>query len=131
MKFLWDELRPLLIAMAAFSFFINVLSLVPSLFMLQVFDRVLPSNSEETLLVLVAGTGVALLILLLLDYIRNRVQNVLGTLIDELLSPPVVHAIVTKMVRTPHNAGMVGIRDVAALRNVFAANGVIALFDTP
>jgi ATP-binding cassette subfamily C exporter for protease/lipase/ATP-binding cassette subfamily C protein EexD len=131
MKFLWDELRPLLVAMAAFSFFINVLSLVPSLFMLQVFDRVLPSNSEETLLVLVAGTGVALLILLLLDYIRNRVQNVLGTLIDELLSPPVVHAIVTKMVRTPHNAGMAGIRDVAALRNVFAANGVIALFDTP
>ena len=131
MKFLWDELRPLLVAIAAFSFFINVLSLVPSLFMLQVFDRVLPSNSQETLLVLLAGTGVALLILLLLDYVRNRVQNVLGTLIDELLSPPVVHAIVTKTVRAPHSAGMVGIRDVAALRNVFAANGVIALFDTP
>jgi ATP-binding cassette subfamily C exporter for protease/lipase/ATP-binding cassette subfamily C protein EexD len=131
MKFLWDECRPLLGAIAVFSFFINVLSLVPSLFMLQVFDRVLPSNSQETLLVLLAGTGVALLILLLLDYVRNRVQNVLGTLIDERLSPPVVHAIVTRTVRIPHSAGIAGIRDVAALRSVFAANGIIALFDTP
>ena len=64
--------------------------------MLQVFDRVLPSNSQETLLVLLAGTGVALVLLLLLDYVRNRVQNVVGTIVDERLSPPVVHAIVTQ-----------------------------------
>jgi ATP-binding cassette subfamily C exporter for protease/lipase/ATP-binding cassette subfamily C protein EexD len=131
MKFLWDELRPLLGAIAAFSFFINVLSLVPSLFMLQVFDRVLPSNSEETLLVLLAGTGVGLVLLLLLDYVRNRVQNVLGNIIDERLSPPVVHAIVTKIAHASPSAANASVRDVAALRSVFAATGVIALFDTP
>lgn len=131
MKFLWNELRPLIRTIAAFSFFINVLSLVPAIFMLQVFDRVLPSDSHETLLVLLAGTGVGLLILLLLDYVRNRLQNVMGNIIDERLSPPVVHAIVTKAARAPHSAGVEGIRDVAALRGVFAANGLIALFDAP
>jgi PrtD family type I secretion system ABC transporter len=131
MKFLWDELRPLLQALAIFSFFINVLSLVPALFMLQVFDRVLPSNSHETLLVLLIGTGVTLLILLLLDYVRNRLQGIVGTLIDERLSPPVVHAIVTKAARDPHSTKIGSIRDVAAVRSVFASHGILALFDTP
>ncbi|MBP1774161.1 MAG: type secretion system permease/ATPase, partial [candidate division NC10 bacterium] len=94
-------------------------------------DRVLPSRSQETLIVLLAGTGVALLILLLLDYVRNRLQNVLGNIIDERLSPPVVHAIVAKAARAPQSAKTEGIRDVAVLRNVFSANGLIALFDAP
>jgi ATP-binding cassette subfamily C exporter for protease/lipase/ATP-binding cassette subfamily C protein EexD len=131
MKFLWDDLRPLLRALAAFSLCINVLSLVPSLFMLEVFDRVLPSNSPETLLVLLAGTGIALLLLLVLDYVRHRVQHVVGTLLDERLSPPVVQAIVTRLARAAPTVGLAGIRDVAALRGVFAAQGLIALFDTP
>jgi len=131
MKPLWNELRPLLFYIGAFSFFINLLFLVPAIFTLQVFDRVLTSNSQETLAVLLAGTGVALLILLLLDYVRNRMQNLLGNILEERLSPPVVKAIVARTARSPHNARTDGIRDVAALRNVFAANGLIAVFDAP
>ena len=131
MKALWEELRPQLTYIAAFSFFINLLFLVPAMFTLQVFDRVLSSNSQETLLVLLLGTGVALLILLLLDYVRNRLQNVLGIIVDEHLSPPVVKAIVAKTAREPHNPTAAGVSDVAALRNVFSANGLIALFDAP
>ena len=73
----------------------------------------------------------ALVILLLLDYVRNRLQNLLGSIIDERLSPPVVNAIVVRTARAPHNAKPEGIRDVAALRSVFAANGLIAVFDAP
>jgi len=131
MKALWVELRPLLVCIAAFSFFINLLFLVPAIFTLQVFDRVITSNSQETLLVLLAGAGVALLILLLLDYVRNRLQNLLGNIIDERLSPPVVNAIVVRTARAPHGARPEGIRDVAALRSVFSANGLIAVFDAP
>jgi ATP-binding cassette subfamily C exporter for protease/lipase/ATP-binding cassette subfamily C protein EexD len=131
MKSLWDELRPLLGALAALSFFINLLFIVPAIFMLQVFDRVLPSNSGETLLVLLIGTGVALFALLLLDYVRNRLQHVVGTMVDERLSPPVVNAIVKKMARAGCGPESEGVRDVAALRSVFSANGLIALFDAP
>ncbi len=131
MRSLWDELRPLLIYIAAFSFFINLLFVVPAIFTLQVFDRVISSNSQETLLVLLAGTGAALLILLLLDYVRNRLQNVLGNIVDERLSPPVVNAIVAKAARSPQGTRTEGIRDVAALRSVFSANGLIAVFDAP
>lgn len=131
MTSLWNDLRPRLGAIAVFSFFINVLFLAPAIYMLQVFDRVLPSNSRDTLLVLFLGTVMALSILMLLDYVRSRLQNVLGNLIDDHLSPPVVKAIVARASRAPHMARMEGVRDVAALRTLFSANGLIALFDAP
>lgn len=131
MKSLWSELRPLLGYIAAFSFFINLLFLVPAFFTLQVFDRVISSNSMETLVVLLAGTGVALLILMLLDYVRTRLQNVVGVLVDERLSPPVVNTIVERAARAPGSTRTEGIRDIASLRSVFTANGVVAVFDAP
>lgn len=131
MKDLWIELRPRLGAIAAFSFFINLLYLAPAIFMMQVFDRVIPSNSGETLVVLLFGTGIALLIFLLLDYVRHRLQNVLGSIIDERLSPPVVNAIVACAARSPQGVRSDGMRDVATLRTLFSANGLVALFDAP
>ena len=131
MNALRRELRPLLATLAALSFFVNLLFVVPALFMLQVFDRVLPSNSGDTLLVLLAGTGIALALLLALDYVRTCLQQVLGWLIDERLSPPVVNAIVAQTARSPHAGASDGVRDVAAVRGVFSANGLIALFDAP
>jgi PrtD family type I secretion system ABC transporter len=131
MKSLWDELRPLLGSLAALSFVINLLFLIPAIFMLQVFDRVIPSHSTETLLVLLLGTGVALLVLLWLDYVRNRLQHVVGNIVDERLSPPVVKAIVAKTARAPQGVRIDGIKDVSALRTLFSANGLIAVFDAP
>lgn len=131
MKSLLSELRPLLRYLAVFSFFMNLLLLAPAIFMLQVFDRVLTSNSKETLVVLLGGTAIALLILFILDYVRNRLQNVLGTIIDERLSPPVVNFIVAYTARAPHGAKSSGMRDVTTMRNLFSANGLIALFDAP
>jgi ATP-binding cassette, subfamily C, type I secretion system permease/ATPase len=131
MKRLWEELRPLLGTLAGLSFVINLLYLVPALFMMQVFDRVIPSNSQETLLVLLGGTLVALLLLLSIDYVRSRLQHVIGTIIEERLSPPVVNTVVAAAARAGHNGAADGVRDVAALRTMFSANGLIALFDAP
>ena len=131
MKSLWGDLRPLLLHIAAFSLFINLLFLVPAFFTLQVFDRVISTGSHETLLVLMAGTGIALLLLLLLDYIRTRLQNVVGNMIDEQLSPDVVQTIVERAARHPTGRQAEGVKDVASVRAVFSSNGLIALFDAP
>ncbi|MEJ5989221.1 type I secretion system permease/ATPase [Ramlibacter sp. PS3R-8] len=131
MKPLLSDLRPLLGGIAAFSFVINLLFLVPAFFSLQVFDRVISTNSHDTLLVLMAGTGIALLLLMLLDYVRTRLQNVVGNLIDEQLSPPVVTAIVARSAQLAGGPKVDGIRDVAALRAMFSSNGLLALFDAP
>jgi ATP-binding cassette subfamily C exporter for protease/lipase/ATP-binding cassette subfamily C protein EexD len=131
MKALRQELRPLIGTLAGLSLAINLLYLVPSLFMLQVFDRVLPTASGETLLVLLIGAAVALGIAAALDYVRTRLQQLVGLIIDERLSPPVVTALVGRLARAPHEARADGVRDVSAVRTVFAANGLLALFDAP
>ncbi|WP_242631099.1 type I secretion system permease/ATPase [Variovorax paradoxus] len=131
MKPIWAKMKPLLFNMALFSFVINLLYLVPALFMLQVFDRVIPTNSRETLWVLLAGVGAALAILFVLDYVRLRLQHLSGNIVDERLSPPVVHAVVTAMARSPLNARPDAMRDIATLRGLFSANGLTALMDAP
>ena len=131
MTALWRDLRPLLGYIGLFSLCTNLLYLVPALFMLQVFDRVLSTGSAETLQVLLAGTAVALVIMLLLDYLRASLQTVLGNLVEERLAPPVVTALVQRAARAPHAAVGDGARDVGVLKNLLASNGLTALFDGP
>lgn len=122
--------RPLLFV-AGFSFFVNLLLLAPALFMLQVFDRVLTSQSQATLLVLLIGMGVALGLMLLLDYLRCRLQGVVGNLLAEQLSPAVARIMLVSSAQHDGRMPSEGLRDVAALRNLFSAQGLLAVFDTP
>ncbi len=122
--------RPLL-HVAGLSFFVNLLLLVPALFMLQVFDRVLASQSGDTLLVLLLGVVIALVLLLALDTLRSRLQGVAGNLVGEALSPTVARITVAQGARRSGRAPGEGLRDVASLRALFSSQGLLALFDAP
>ena len=122
--------RPLL-HVAAFSFFLNLLLLVPAIFLLQVFDRVLASGSTETLLVLLVGVGIALVLLLALDYLRSRLQGVAGNMIADALSPVVTKIMIAQGARRSGRAMNEGLRDIGSLRALFSAQGLLALFDSP
>ena len=122
--------RPLL-HVAGLSFVVNLLLLVPALFMLQVFDRVLSSQSGDTLLVLLLGVGIALALLLALDHLRSRLQGVAGNLVGEALTPTVARLAVAQGARRHGRAPGEGLRDVAALRALFSSQGLLALFDAP
>jgi PrtD family type I secretion system ABC transporter len=131
MKPLLDLLRRPLLHVAGVSFFVNLLLLVPALFMLQVFDRVLSSQSGETLLVLMLGVGVALTLLLVLDYLRARLQGVAGNIVSESLSPVVTRIVIAQGARRIGRGSSESLRDVGALRALFSAQGLLALFDSP
>jgi PrtD family type I secretion system ABC transporter len=131
MKQVWRELRPLLAYMGLFSFCVNLLYLIPALFMLQVFDRVLTTHSGETLVVLLVGTAVAMVVMLLLDYVRQRLQGVLAAIADERLARPLVESLVERAARTPHAGVGEGMRDLATLKTVLSSNALAALFDAP
>jgi PrtD family type I secretion system ABC transporter len=123
--------RPLA-AVVALSFVINLLLLAPALFMLQLFDRVLTSQSRETLLVLLVGMAVALGLMLVLDYVRSRLQGAAGALLGEYLSPLVARVMLARSARpgeagVPHEA----LRDVQSVRTLFSAQGLLAVLDAP
>jgi len=131
MKTLLDLLRRPLLHVAGLSFFVNLLLLVPALFMLQVFDRVLASQSSETLLVLLLGVGVAFALLLALDYVRARLQGVAGNIVAESLSPVVTRIAIAQGARRNGRGNSESLRDVGSLRALFSAQGLLALFDSP
>src|SRR5437867_13219531 len=122
--------RPLL-HVAGLSFFVNLLLLVPALFMLQVFDRVLASQSGDTLLVLMIGVGIALTLLLVLDYLRARLQGVAGNIVAESMAPTVTKIVIAQGARRSGRGCSESLRDVNALRALFSAQGLLALFDSP
>src|SRR5438105_7031776 len=114
-----------------FSLAINALLLVPPIYMLQVFDRVLTSRSEETLVYLTIGGVCALVVMALLDMVRARLLGVAGAALDRKLGPRVLDGLLAQTARLGGAAYLNGLRDVNTLRMFLGGAGLLALFDAP
>jgi len=127
-------LSPLRIALwyaAGFSVFVNLMLLGPTLYMLQVFDRVLSSRSAATLGMLSIGVAIALIAMSIVDMARSRLLVEVGRRIDECLGETVLRHIVRISSSPAQAAPSSGLRDVASLRAFLSGANVIALFDAP
>jgi PrtD family type I secretion system ABC transporter len=123
---------PVLTSVAVFSGVINVLALSGSFYMLQVYDRVLSSQSVPTLI----GLSVLMIVLYIingaLEYIRARIMSRIGMRIDKSLTPRVFHAVQILPLRSRSGGdGMQPIRDLDAVRSFMSGMGPTALFDLP
>ena len=113
-----------------FSLFINLAALIVPLYMMQVYDRVLTSQSRETLLML---TGLALVLLIIVSFVeiaRSRVLVRIGTKLDENLSAPLFDSAVDRAV-SDGSARSQPLRDLETLRTFMTGPGILALFDAP
>ena len=126
-----SRFRPLFAFAALFSLAINALLLVPPLYMLQVFDRVLTSRSEETLAYLTLAGVAALVFMALLDVVRTRLLALAGAALDRRVGPEVLDAVLAQTARLPGSAQVNGLRDVSTLRAFLGGAGLMALFDAP
>ena len=110
----------------------NVLMLTGAMFMLEIYDRVLPSRSMPTLvglLILVAALFAALGIL---DAIRGRILVRIGGALDETLSGRVYDTLVRLPLRAgARTDGTQPLRDLDAIRSYLSGLGPVALFDLP
>jgi len=114
-----------------FSLAINLLLLVPPLYMLQVFDRVLTSRSGETLAMLSVAAIGALLVMALLEVVRARLLAAASVALDRNLGPRVLDGLLAQTARLSGAAHLNGLRDVAALRSFLAGPGLRTLLDAP
>lgn len=129
-----SPLRPFagfLASVAGFSFFVNILLLVPALFMLQVFDRVLTSRSTETLTVLGIGVAVALLLLMAIEIARAKLLSLLGLAFEMRYSSLVLEAQLHSASAFGRSENAHGIQDLVSLKALFNGVGLLALFDSP
>jgi PrtD family type I secretion system ABC transporter len=122
---------PAFLATAVFSFFLNLLMLVVPLYMLQVFDRVLSSRSESTLVMLTLLAGFMLIILGLLEAVRSRVLVRTGVRFEGLLKDRVFAAVFERSIGAPGATRAQALQDLDMLRQFLTGAGLFALLDAP
>jgi len=119
------------IAAGLFSLVINLVLLAPSLYMLQVFDRVLSTRSLETLVMLSLITGGALLLMFALDLVRGRLLVLLGGLFERSVGRRTLQRVLDDAATLGPGARTETLRDVGVLRAFLSGPGIVALFDAP
>ncbi len=114
-----------------FSAIINILMLVPVLYMLQVYDRVLTSRNEITLLMLTIMVLGAYLVMNTLEFIRSFVLIRVGAQLDMKMNKRVYTAAFEQNLKQAgSNAGQ-ALQDLTNIRQFLTGNGIFAFFDAP
>ncbi len=124
--------RRLLWATFLFSIFVNLLMLTGPLFMLQVYDRVIPSRSVETLTALFLLMSGLFLLMGLLDYARGRVMARVGARFQTALDGRVFEATLRRT-SNPDERGVPAsaLRDIDAVQQLFTSPVLLAVMDMP
>lgn len=131
MRKLYEVFRPFLILGCAFSLAINLIMLAPSIFMLQVFDRVLVSRSVDTLVLLGLIATVWLLTGLALDVVRQRILGQAAGHLDESYASPILQKLLAHAADPKRRQDMGQLRDLATARGFLSGPAIQALFDAP
>ncbi len=121
-EFLW---------VGGFSLVANVLTLAPTLYMLQVFDRVMISQSEITLIALTLITAMFIAIMAFSEWIRTRLLVRAGVRFDEMLNTRIFRASFDANLEQLRGEGTHAFAALTRLRQFVTGSGIIAFFDLP
>lgn len=120
------------IAVGFFSFFVNLLMLVPSFYMLQVYDRAVGSGSNSTLLMLTLIMLLLMITLGSLEWVRSRIMVRISTKLEALLGRRLFAASFRQALNSGGmSASAQPLSDLSSLRQFLTGNGLFAFFDTP
>jgi PrtD family type I secretion system ABC transporter len=124
--------RGAFVGVGVMSCIINLLYLTGSIFMLEVYDRVLPSRSVPTLVGLIVLAGGLYIGQGILDLIRGRILGRIGTSLDEALNARVFDTVVRlPLLVGGRNEGLQPLRDLDNIRAFLGTMGPGAFFDLP
>src|SRR5215471_7944873 len=124
--------RSAFVGTGLFSGLMNILMLTGSFYMLEVYDRVLPSRSIPSLVGISILAGVLFVFLGGLDFIRSRLLVRVGASLDRSLSGRVFDSIVRLPLKAgSRNDGVQALRDLDQVRAFLSSQGPTALFDLP
>jgi len=124
--------RSLFVTVGIFSFFVNLLMLTGPLFMLQVYDRVLGSRSEATLVALVILVAILYLIMGLLDHARGRILARVGAEFQSGMDRRVFEAVLKRsVVPMERSRPATGLKDLEACQRLMSSPALFAVFDMP
>lgn len=127
----YGKYRAIFGATIVFSFFVNLLMFVGPLYMLQIYDRVLASRNEFTLIVI---TGISVVLLLaygLLEFVRSRMLVRAGLQFDNVIALPLFDRVARMQISNPNSGARSALSDADKVRTFITGQGVLAFFDVP
>ncbi|MEX3814857.1 type I secretion system permease/ATPase [Paraburkholderia sp. BR13439] len=124
-------IRRHLVLASGFGVISNLLVLTPTIYLLQVYDRVLPSRSIETLLMLMAFMAITLAMMLLVDVVRGRILADLGLQLCARLDRLALLARLDASARQRQSSTVATQTDINTLRGFLSGPGVVAFLDAP
>ena len=125
------ESKKSFIVVGFFSMFINLLMLVPTLYMLQLYGRVMTSRSESTLYMLTGIVVVLFITMALLEIVRSKVLVRVGNRLDKALSQRIFNTLFELANKQPGKASSMPLSDLTQVRQFLTGNGLFAFFDAP
>ncbi len=123
--------RPYFWFVAIFSFFVNMLMLTGPLYMLQVYDRVLSSRSEATLIALSVLVLFLYGMMGLLDYVRGRIMGRVAARFQAALDLRVFDAVLRRAAVQNDELAQTGLRDLESVQRLMSSPVLMAFFDIP
>ena len=127
---LW-KLRREFAVVGVFSMVVNLLMLTPTVYMLQVFDRVMLSQSQMTLLVVSLICLFLFGVMAFSEWARSILLVRTGVRLDELLSQKVFNGTFLAYLNPSNSSPAKAFTDLTAVRQFLTGNGVFAFFDSP
>lgn len=126
-----EAARPLLVKAALFSAGVNILMLTPSIYMLQIYDRVLSSRSETTLFFITLLVVGFYLVMALLDFVRTALIARAAARFDARLADAAFNASVEGARLSGGQAGDAPLKDLRTIRQAVGSSAITAFFDAP
>ncbi len=123
--------RSSFVSVGFFSMFVNLLMLVPPMYMLQVYDRVLSTQSVETLLMLTLLVVFLFMVMGGLELVRSRVLVRVGNRLDTNINARLYSAMFRRSVVSQGQQSAQPLNDLTSLRQFLTGNGLFAFFDAP
>lgn len=120
-----------LLLVAGFSALINILYLAPTIYMMQVYDRVVPTSGLTTLYWLTFVVGLAVAVLAALDALRVQLMHRVSLRLDRLLAPVILDASVLPRPNGSKTSSSGVMRQFDLLRQTLAGPATLAFFDVP
>lgn len=124
-------IRRHLVFAAVFSALVNILYLSPTLYMLQIYDRVLPTGGELTLVFVTLVIFLALGVLAMLDALRARLLVRAGMALDQKFAGEVLSRQMTARLEGGQPRAFQAMRDFDVIRQTLSGAPALALFDAP
>lgn len=116
---------------AFFSLVINLFLLAPSLFMFQLFDRVIGTRSKEALWLMSLLLLLALLVMGIIEIVRSRILVNANNAMDLMLAPYLLNKMVAGATSPEGNPNTHALRDLQTVRTFLTGQGIIQLLDAP